>query len=108
MGSVWARLGSEVTVVEFAPDIVPSMEGEVRKQFQCILEKQKMKFMLKTKVLGADISGDGVELTVELASGGDQTTLEADVVLVSAGRTPFTAGLGLDKIGVETDKVVEF
>ncbi|KAL3581942.1 hypothetical protein D5086_016274 [Populus alba] len=105
MGSVWRRLGSEVTVVEFAPDIVPSMDGEVRKQFQRMLEKQKMKFMLKTKVVGVDTSGDGVKLTLEPASGGDQTTLEADVVLVSAGRTPFTAGLGLDKIGVETDKV---
>ncbi|KAI5574278.1 hypothetical protein BDE02_10G135900 [Populus trichocarpa] len=104
MGSVWARLGSEVTVVEFAPDIVPSMDGEVGKQFQRTLEKQKMKFMLTTKVVGVDTSGNGVKLTVEPASGGDQTTLEADVVLVSAGRTPFTAGLGLDRIGVETDK----
>ncbi|KAJ6768462.1 LEGHEMOGLOBIN REDUCTASE [Salix koriyanagi] len=104
MGSVWRRLGSEVTVVEFAPDIVPSMDGEVRKQFQRMLEKQKMKFMLKTKVVGVDTSGDGVKLTLEPASGGDQTTLEADVVLVSAGRNPFTAGLGLDKIGVEIDK----
>ncbi|KAJ6357162.1 hypothetical protein OIU78_005110 [Salix suchowensis] len=71
---------------------------------QCGPGMQKMKFMLKTKVVGVDTSGDGVKLTVEPASGGDQTTLEADVVLVSAGRTPFTAGLGLDKIGVETDK----
>ncbi|KAJ6718469.1 DIHYDROLIPOYL DEHYDROGENASE 2 MITOCHONDRIAL [Salix purpurea] len=80
------------------------MDGEVRKQFQRILEKQKMKFMVKTKVVGVDTSGDGVKLTVESASGGDQTTLEADVAPVSSGRTPFTAGLGLDKIGVETDK----
>ncbi|KAJ8766332.1 hypothetical protein K2173_022391 [Erythroxylum novogranatense] len=104
MGSVWNRLGSEVTVVEFAPDIVPSMDGEVRKQFQRSLEKQKIKFMLKTKVVGVDTSGDGVKLTIEPASGGEQTTLQADVVLVSAGRIPFTAGLDLDKIGVETDK----
>ncbi|CAI0626132.1 unnamed protein product [Linum tenue] len=104
MGSVWARLGSEVTVVEFAPDIVPTMDSEIRKQFQRSLEKQKMKFMLKTKVVGVDSSGDGVKLTLEPAAGGDQTILEADVVLVSAGRTPFTAGLELDKIGVETDK----
>ena len=105
MGSVWRRLGSEVTVVEFAPDIVPTMDGEIRKQFQRSLEKQGMKFMLKTKVLGVDTSGDGVKLTLEPAAGGDQTTLEADVVLVSAGRTPFTSGLGLDKIGVETDRI---
>ncbi|XP_054823577.1 dihydrolipoyl dehydrogenase, mitochondrial-like [Prosopis cineraria] len=104
MGSVWGRLGSEVTVVEFAPDIVPTMDAEVRKQFQRSLEKQGMKFKLKTKVVGVDASGDGVKLTIEPAEGGDKSTLEADVVLVSAGRTPFTAGLGLDKIGVETDK----
>lgn len=105
MGSVWGRLGSEVTVVEFAPDIVPTMDAEVRKQFQRSLEKQGMKFKLKTKVVGVDTSGDGVKLTLEPAAGGDQTTLEADVVLVSAGRTPFTSGLGLEKLGVETDKI---
>ncbi|KAG2588476.1 dihydrolipoyl dehydrogenase 1, mitochondrial-like [Panicum virgatum] len=104
MGSVWNRLGSEVTVVEFAPDIVPSMDGEIRKQFQRMLEKHKFKFMLKTKVVGCDTSGDGVKLTLEPAAGGDQTILEADVVLVSAGRTPFTSGIGLETIGVGTDK----
>lgn len=104
MGSVWGRLGSEVAVVEFAPDIVPTMDGEVRKQFQRSLEKQGMKFKLKTKVVGVDTSGDVVKLTLEPAAGGERTTLEADVVLVSAGRTPFTAGLGLEKIGVEMDK----
>ncbi|RLM97751.1 dihydrolipoyl dehydrogenase, mitochondrial [Panicum miliaceum] len=104
MGSVWNRLGSEVTVVEFAPDIVPSMDGEIRKQFQRMLEKQKMKFMLKTKVVGVDTSGSGVKLTVEPAAGGEQSVLDADIVLVSAGRTPYTAGLGLDTIGVEMDK----
>ncbi|KAL0903209.1 hypothetical protein M5K25_027569 [Dendrobium thyrsiflorum] len=104
MGSVWGRLGSEVTVVEFAPDIVPTMDGEIRKQFQRMLEKQKMKFLLKTKVVGVDTSGDGVKLTLETADGGKQSTLEADVVLVSAGRVPFTEGLGLERIGIETDK----
>ncbi|KAL0376320.1 UNVERIFIED_CONTAM: Dihydrolipoyl dehydrogenase 1, mitochondrial [Sesamum calycinum] len=104
MGSVWGRLGSEVTVVEFGPDIVPTMDGEVRKQFQRSLEKQKMKFILKTKVVSVDTTGNGVKLTLEPAAGGDQTSLEADVVLVSAGRVPFTAGLELDKIGVQTDK----
>ncbi|KAI3825973.1 hypothetical protein L1987_00012 [Smallanthus sonchifolius] len=106
MGSVWARLGSEVTVVEFAPDIVPTMDGEIRRQFQRSLEKQKMKFMLKTKVVAVDTSSsDVVKLTLEPSAGGDQTVLEADVVLVSAGRTPYTSGLDLDKIGVETDKI---
>ncbi|XP_068660563.1 dihydrolipoyl dehydrogenase, mitochondrial-like [Aristolochia californica] len=105
MGSVWGRLGSEVTVVEFASDIVPTMDSEVRKLFQRTLEKQKMKFMLKTKVVGVDTSGEGVKLTLEPAAGGEQSIFEADVVLVSAGRVPYTAGLGLDKIGVQTDKV---
>uniref|UniRef100_A0A803KU80 Dihydrolipoyl dehydrogenase n=1 Tax=Chenopodium quinoa TaxID=63459 RepID=A0A803KU80_CHEQI len=104
MGSVWGRLGSEVTVVEFASDIVPSMDGEVRKQFQRSLEKQGMKFKLKTKVVSVDTSGDGVKLTVEPSAGGEQTILEADVVLVSAGRVPFTSGLGLENLGVEMDK----
>ncbi|KAL8481266.1 hypothetical protein ACS0TY_027695 [Phlomoides rotata] len=105
MGSVWGRLGSEIVVVEFGSDIVPTMDGEIRKQFQRSLEKQKMKFLLNTKVVSVDTSGNGVKLTLEPAAGGDQTTLEADVVLVSAGRVPFTGGLQLDKIGVETDKV---
>ncbi|XP_074307346.1 dihydrolipoyl dehydrogenase, mitochondrial [Silene latifolia] len=105
MGSVWGRLGSEVTVVEFGPDIVPSMDGEVRRQFKRSLEKQGMKFKLKTKVLGVDTSGDTLKLTLEPSAGGEQTTFEADVVLVSAGRVPFTEGLGLDKLGVEMDKV---
>ncbi|KAJ8435761.1 hypothetical protein Cgig2_003183 [Carnegiea gigantea] len=106
MGFEWGRLGSEVTVIEFAPDIVPTMDGEVHKQFQRSLEKQGMKFKLKTKVVGVDTSGDVVKLTLEPVTGGEQTTLEAeaDVVLVSAERTPFTAGLGLEKLGVEIDK----
>lgn len=104
MGSVWGRIGSEVTVVEFAPDIVPTMDGEVRKQFQRMLEKQKMKFILKTKVVSIDTAGHGVKLTLEPAAGGEQSTLKADVVLVSAGRIPFTHGLGIEKIGIQTDK----
>ncbi|CAM8989710.1 unnamed protein product [Rhodiola kirilowii] len=104
MGSVWGRLGSEVTVVEFGPDIVPTMDGEVRKSFKRVLEKQKMKFKLQTKVVGVETSDTGVKLTLEPAAGGEQTILETDVVLVSAGRIPFTAGLGLDKLGVEMDK----
>ncbi|KAL8143776.1 hypothetical protein V2J09_016808 [Rumex salicifolius] len=104
MGSVWGRLGSEVTVVEFAPDIVPTMDVEVRKQFQRSLEKQGMKFKLKTKVVGVETSNDNVKLTIEAAAGGEQTVLEADIVLVSAGRVPFTAGLSLEKIGVEMDR----
>ncbi|KAI0510839.1 hypothetical protein KFK09_011448 [Dendrobium nobile] len=80
------------------------MDAEIRKQFQRMLEKQKMKFLLKTKVVGVDTSGDGVKLTLETADGGKQSTLEAYVVLVSAGRIPFTEGLGLERIGIQTDK----
>ncbi|KAH7404529.1 hypothetical protein KP509_15G030200 [Ceratopteris richardii] len=104
MGSVWGRLGSEVTVVEFADTIVPSLDAEIRSSFQRTLEKQKMKFKLKTKVVSVDASGPGVKLTLEPSTGGEQTVLEADVVLVSAGRIPYTEGLGLKEIGVKMDK----
>ncbi|CAM0881124.1 unnamed protein product [Alopecurus aequalis] len=98
------KIVSSTGALCLSADIVPSMDGEIRKQFQRMLEKQKMKFMLKTKVVGVDTSGDGVKLTLEPAAGGEQSILEADIVLVSAGRTPYTAGLGLEAIGVETDK----
>ena len=104
MGSVWGRLGSEVTVVEFADTIVPSLDAEIRTSFQRTLEKQKMKFKLKTKVVSVDASGSGVKLVLEPSAGGEQTVLEADVVLVSAGRVPYTKGLGLEEVGVKVDK----
>ncbi|GBG65266.1 Glycine decarboxlase L-protein (GDC-L) [Chara braunii] len=104
MGSVWGRLGSEVTVVEFADSIVPGMDGEVRRAFQRTLEKQKMKFKLKTKVVGVDTSGDGVVLFLEPAGGGAQEQFQADVVLVSVGRVPYTTNLGLEQLGIKTDQ----
>lgn len=104
MGSVWGRLGSEVTVVEFGDAIVPSMDSEIRKSFQRSLEKQKMKFMLKTKVVKVEDSGNGVKLQLEASSGGSPSTLDADIVLVSAGRVPYTKGLGLEELGVKLDK----
>ncbi|GBG59205.1 Glycine decarboxlase L-protein (GDC-L) [Chara braunii] len=104
MGSVWGRLGSEVTVVEFGEAIVPTMDSELRRAFQRSLEKQKLKFKLKTKVVAVDTSGDGVELTVEPSAGGAQEKMHADVVLVSAGRVPFTKNLGLENLGIQTDK----
>jgi dihydrolipoamide dehydrogenase len=103
MGSVWQRLGAEVTVVEFLPRITPGMDGEIAAQFQRILTRQGMKFMLGTKVTEAKQGKSGVSLTVEPASGGDKQTLEADVVLVAIGRRPFTDGLGLDAAGVKRD-----
>ena len=103
MGSVWQRLGSRVTVVEFLDRILPGMDGEVSKQMQRILAKQGMTFRLGTKVTTATASDKGVTLTVEPAAGGDGETLEADVVLVAIGRIPMTNGLGLEEVGVALD-----
>ncbi len=103
MGSVWRRLGSEVTVVEFLDRIVPGMDSEVGKQFQRELGKQGMKFKLGSKVTGAAKGKNGVTLTLEPAKGGDKETLETDVVLLCIGRRPYVEGLGLDKAGVKLD-----
>jgi dihydrolipoamide dehydrogenase len=104
LGSVWQRLGAQVTVVEFLDRILPGMDGEVSKQSQRILSKQGLTFKLSTKVTSAVTSDTGVTLTVEPAAGGTPETLEADVVLVAIGRRPYTEGLGLDKVGVELDE----
>ncbi len=101
MGSVWRRLGADVTVVEFLDFILPPMDGEVRKQMQRILEKQGMKFKLGHKVTEAKAGKDGVSLKVEPAKGGKAETLKADVVLVAIGRRPFIEGLGLKEAGVK-------
>lgn len=103
LGSVWRRLGAEVTVVEFLDRITPGLDGEVGKQFQRILAKQGMKFQLSTKVVGVEKTGDAVRVTLEPAAGGAQTTLQTDVMLVSIGRRPFTDGLGLKEVGVALD-----
>jgi dihydrolipoamide dehydrogenase len=103
LGSVWRRLGSDVTVVEFLDRIAPSMDGEVSKQLQRILTKQGMKFELGHKVASVQ-PGAPVVVKIEPAAGGETRTLEADVVLVSIGRRPLTAGLGLDTLGVAMDK----
>jgi dihydrolipoamide dehydrogenase len=104
LGSVWRRLGSEVTVVEFLDRITPGLDGEIGKNFQRILTKQGIKFQLSTKVIGVQKAGGALRVTVEPAAGGAQTAIEADVMLVSIGRTAFTNALGLDKIGVALDK----
>jgi len=103
LGSVWNRLGTEVTVVEFLDRLVPGMDGEVGKTFERLLGKQGLKFKLSTKVTGATTNGSGVDLTVEPAKGGAAETLHADVVLVSIGRRPYTQNLGLDELGVAKD-----
>jgi dihydrolipoamide dehydrogenase len=103
LGSVWHRLGAEVTVVEFLDRILPGMDGEVAKQFQRILEKQGFAFKLGAKVTGVDTSGKTLVAKVEPAAGGAAETLEADVVLVCIGRVPYTEGLGLKEAGVALD-----
>ena len=103
LGSVWRRLGAEVTVVEYLDRTIPGADAEVATAFQRILAKQGMRFMLGMKVTGADTSGEGVTLSLEPVKGGEAQTLEADVVLVAVGRRPYTEGLGLETVGVETD-----
>jgi dihydrolipoamide dehydrogenase len=103
MGSVWRRLGAEVTVVEYLPAIVPAMDAEVARNLQKILEKQGMKFKLGTKVVSATSTDKSVKLEVEPAAGGAKEQMEVDVVLVSIGRKPYTEGLGLEQVGIKLD-----
>ena len=104
LGSVWHRLGAEVTVIEYLDRLVPGMDGEIGKTFERILGKQGIRFRLATKVTGATATEAGVDLTLEPAKGGPAETLHADVVLVSIGRRPYTANLGLAEAGVATDE----
>ena len=103
LGSVWRRLGSEVTVVEFLDRITPGLDGEIGKQFQRILQRQGMKFLLSTKVAGVEKRGGAVRVAIESGDGQKQT-LDADVVLVSIGRRPYTDGLGLENAEIALDK----
>jgi dihydrolipoamide dehydrogenase len=103
LGSVWRRLGAKVTVVEYLDRILPGMDGEVSRQFERILKKQGMEFRLSSKVAAAESARAGVRLAVEPAAGGAAETIEADAALVSIGRRPYTAGLGLDRVGVARD-----
>ncbi|PZP43860.1 MAG: dihydrolipoyl dehydrogenase [Azospirillum brasilense] len=104
LGSVWRRLGAEVTVIEFLDRLVPGMDGEIAKQFERVLSKQGIKFKLKSKVTGATKGKDGVTLTVEPAAGGTAEEIKADVVLLAIGRRPYVEGLGLDAVGVALDE----
>ncbi|HZC38193.1 MAG TPA: FAD-dependent oxidoreductase, partial [Sphingomicrobium sp.] len=103
LGSVWRRLGAEVTVVEFLDQILPGFDGDVRKEANKIFRKQGFEFKLSTKVTKAERRGDTVALTIEPAKGGASETIEADVVLVSIGRRPNSEGLALDKAGLQTN-----
>ncbi|MEC9145433.1 MAG: dihydrolipoyl dehydrogenase [Pseudomonadota bacterium] len=100
LGTVWARLGTEVEVIEFLPRILPGMDDEIAKKFMAIAKKQGLSFRLKTAVKAAKSGKSGVTLTVEPAGGGAAETLKADVALVAVGRHPATDGLGLEEAGV--------
>jgi dihydrolipoamide dehydrogenase len=104
LGSVWKRLGAEVTVVEYLDRILPGTDTEVANAFQKILTKQGFKFQLGAKVTGATASAKGVKLGFESVAGGDAQTIEADYVLVAIGRRPYTQGLGLETVGITPDK----
>ncbi|MCJ2178892.1 dihydrolipoyl dehydrogenase [Novosphingobium album (ex Hu et al. 2023)] len=104
LGSVWRRLGAEVTVVEFLDQLLPGMDMDVRKEASKIFKKQGMTLKLSTKVTGVEVKGKKAKVTVEPSKGGDAEVLDADVVLVAIGRRPNVDGLGLDKIGLELNQ----
>ncbi len=104
LGSVWRRLGAEVTIVEFLDHILPGIDSEIARQFHRLLQKQGVAFKLSCKVSAIDTSGKTLKVKVEPAAGGGAAeTIEADVVLVAIGRIPYTEGLGLDAAGVKRD-----
>ncbi len=104
LGSVWRRLGAKVTVVEYLDRISPGMDAEVAKTFQRVLTKQGISFKLGSKVTGAKTTKKGVSLTCEPVGGGPVETIDADYVLLAIGRRPYTDGLGLESVGIQTDK----
>ena len=104
LGSVWRRLGSEVTVIEYLDHIMPGMDSEIQKQSLRIFKKQKMKFELSRKVVSVNKINNGLEVQTEASSGGNSKAINADVVLVCIGRKPNTDNLGLDAINLEKDE----
>lgn len=105
LGSVWKRLGTKVTVIEFLDTITPSMDKEISENFMKILKKQGIEFKLSTKVTKTDIHPSHVTLTLEPSAGGTSQQFDAEVVLVSTGRRPFTKNIGLEELGIEVDKI---
>ena len=103
LGSVWKRLGANVTVIEYLDRIVPGLDAEIAKVFQRVLGKQGLQFRLGSKVTAAEITNKGVDLTVEPAKGGEAETIQADIVLVAIGRRSMSEGIGLQEAGVEVD-----
>ncbi len=104
LGSVWRRLGAEVTVVEYLDRILPGMDDEVAKQAQRMFAKQGFKFELGMKVTKVDTDDLGAEVTIEPAKGGEAKKIETDIVLVAIGRRPYTDGLGLEAAGVQMER----
>ncbi|MGN8274881.1 dihydrolipoyl dehydrogenase [Pseudomonas sp. SMN5] len=104
LGSVWRRLGAQVTVIEYLDRICPGVDAEAGKTLQRALAKQGITFKLSTKVTGAVPSASGVQLQIEPAAGGESQAMDADYVLVAIGRRPYTQGLGLENVGLATDK----
>jgi len=103
LGSVWRRLGAQVTIVEFLDHILPGIDSELGKQFHRILQKQGIAVRLSSKVTAIDTAGKTLKVKVEPATGGAAEMLDADIVLVAIGRVPFTEGLGLEEVGVRKD-----
>lgn len=103
MASVWSRLGSKVTVIEFMDEILPGMDDEIRKESRKIFGKQGMDFKVSTKVTSAKSSAKGVDITMEAAAGGSEEKMSVDILLVAVGRKPYTDALGLAKAGVDMD-----
>jgi dihydrolipoamide dehydrogenase len=104
LGSVWARLGAKVTVIEYLDVVTPGQDGEVQKHFQRILKKQGMEFVLGAAVQGVEKQGTSLKVTYKKRKDDSEHTVEADVVLVATGRRPYTNGLGLEASGVETER----
>jgi dihydrolipoamide dehydrogenase len=103
LGSVWSRLGTKVEIVEFADNILPGFDSDIRREAKKIFEKQGLTFKLSSKVTKAQVIGEKVKVEISAATGGDVEKLDCDVVLVAVGRKPNTQGLGLENIGVELD-----
>ncbi len=103
LGTVWRRLGAEITVVEYLDRLVPGMDGEIGKTFQRVLGKQGIKFQLSTKVTGVAEAGDKLTVSLEPAKGGETSTLEADIVLVAIGRRPRLDGVDVEALGLALD-----
>lgn len=104
LGSVWRRMGAEVTVIEYLDHILPGSDGEIQKQAVRTFKKQKMKFELGRKVTGVEKTKSGLKVQTEASAGGKEKTLEADIVLVCIGRRPFTKNLGLEALNITLDK----